>query len=79
MFAQNRIGHRGTLRPLWAAAGWLGRSEETVRDWYKRGLLRSACDVRSRQLLVDLVDVEREHQARPARAPRRPRARSLTH
>lgn len=67
-----------TLRPLWAAARWLDRSEDTVRDWYKRGLITAACDVRSRQLLVDLTDVAREHQARPPRAPRRTPAGSLT-
>jgi hypothetical protein len=61
-----------SLRPLWVAAAWLGRSQDTVRDWYKRGLLtKVACDVQTRQLLVDLVEVERLHRQRPARAPRR--------
>lgn len=47
----------GRLRPLWVIAGWLGRSQETLRDWCRRGLLEPrACDVRTRALLVDMAD-----------------------
>lgn len=52
----------GTLRPLWVIAGWLQRSDDTVRSWYRRGELQpKACDVRTRALLFDLHDAAQLH------------------
>jgi hypothetical protein len=60
----------GKLRPLWVAAAWTGRPRDTIRTWYRRGRLTiTACDIRTRELLVDLAEVANLHTTTPERDP----------
>lgn len=62
--AQGPALYPGTLRPLWAIAMVLGRSEDTVRDWYRHGDLEpAACHRATRALLFDLGRASELHAA----------------
>lgn len=62
----------GPLRPMWAVADVMGRSRETLRDWYRNGVLQHvACDVTTRTLLVDMFEAGAVAEQRPARQTRR--------
>lgn len=63
MRQRDRYNYPGRWRPPWVAAAMAGRSEQTIRTWQKQQRVRSACLVRTRELLVHLDDVRREDQA----------------
>ncbi len=65
-----RVRYQDPLRPVWVPAQELGRSQETIRSWAKQGRITSACDLRTRELLVDVVQCHRLHHATPVRRRR---------
>jgi hypothetical protein len=58
------------LRPVAAAAFVTGRHRTLIHQWARDGLVTSACDVRTRDLLVDLAEVAEVSGRKPRRAPR---------
>jgi hypothetical protein len=56
------------LRPLAAAAFITGRRPQVIYRWHQQGALKTtACDVATRVLLVDLVEVARLSATRQTR------------
>ncbi|MFC0626171.1 hypothetical protein [Kribbella deserti] len=77
--AQDRkAARRPDRQPQWIAPSvavyTTGRPEATIRDWIRRGLLASACDMRSKRLVVNAFDVLELAEAMPARPSTRSRA-----
>ncbi len=62
--------HMPVLRPITAAAYLTGRSRSHIHTWARQGLITSACNIRTKALLVDLVEVARLSQDTPRRRPR---------
>jgi hypothetical protein len=73
---------RGLPPPVWItpslAPYTCGRPEATVRDWMRRGMLPTACDLATRKLVVNALDVMVLAERSPNRhAARRRAARAL--
>lgn len=71
--AEHRLAkaeHLGTAEhfvPIATAAAAAGRSDWTIRDWVRRGLVAAACDPRTRLLVVWWPHVHAEHRTRAVR------------
>jgi hypothetical protein len=64
------VSRLSRFRPVWATAIATGRPERTIRTWVWQLRVTSACDLRTRALLVDVVEAARISEA----AARRNRA-----
>jgi len=71
--------YQHNLRPIWVAAQGTGRPERTIRTWAARGRVTSACDLRTRELLVDIVQVAKLANATLARREELEHQAELSH
>lgn len=47
------------FRPVWVIADMIGMNPLTIRSWIKRGKITTACDVKTREIIVHAKEATR--------------------
>lgn len=50
----------GTFRPVWVIAEAAKIPERTIRTWIRRRQVTAACDIKTREIIVDVRDITRK-------------------
>lgn len=59
--------YQDPFRPVWVIAQITERSAKSIRTWIYNGEVTSACDIRTREVIVDAKEANELHKAKPAR------------
>lgn len=59
--------YQDPFRPVWVIAALTERSAHSIRTWIKTGELTAACDIKTREVIVDAKQANQLHKEKPRR------------